>query len=108
AAFLEHHADAGPQPDGVALRVEAEDADAAGVRTSQAFAALDGGRLAGAVGAEDGGDGARGGGEGQTVDDVPAPVALDETLDLERRVGHMRSVGSGPPSLLRDHANQSD
>jgi hypothetical protein len=96
ATVLEQHADARSQPGAVAVRVEAEHADRSGVRAAQPLAALDGRRLARPVGPEHGGDGAARRGQAEPVDDGATGVALDETVDLERGVGHIRECRQRP------------
>ena len=83
AAGLEHDADARLEARGVGDRVEAEDADGAGVGPAVALARLDGGGLAGAVGAEDGGHGGGADREVEAVHGGFRSVPLDQAHDLD-------------------------
>lgn len=76
-------------------RVEAGDADPAGVGDAQALDAFDGGRLAGAVGAEDAEDLALLDGEGEAVHDGPAPVGRAQIGDFDEGHGTKPSGGRG-------------
>lgn len=77
-AGLEHHADARAQLTRLAHRVETQDGDRARVGLAVALAGLDGGGLAGSVGAEDGGDGARADVEVEPVHRGLRSVPLDQ------------------------------
>ena len=93
-ALLELDADDAVELVAVALRVEPEHADRARVGRPQPADGLDGGGLAGAVGAEDGEDLARLDREGDAVDGRPVAVALGEVGDFDDV--HAPSVAAGP------------
>ena len=84
----------GAQPVAVRARVEAEDADRAGVGRPQAGDRFDGGGLAGAVRAEDAEDLALLDGERHAVDGGAIAVALGEVGDFDHV--HAPSIGAGP------------
>src|SRR5690606_41442279 len=93
--------DAAPQLTG-SLRhrpVQAEDLDAAAVRTPQALAALDGRGLAGTVRTEHRGQLTAPGAQAEPVDDVAVAVAFTQLLDEQRGGGGgrgPRGVRAGP------------
>src|SRR5882762_9510551 len=96
-AVLQHDADQRPKRGCVPERVQPEYPDAAGVRTAEALADLDGGGLAGPVRAEQREHLAAGHGERQAVDGALRAVGLDEAGDLDRRPGvfaHAMSLGT--------------
>src|SRR6185437_12717255 len=95
AARLEHHADPGLKFGGVPGRVEAEDAHRPRVGAAVAFADLDRGGLARAVGPEDRGDLAAARGEAQPVDGGRRAVPLDHAGEFHggTRLGTGRNRG---------------
>ncbi len=80
SAGLQHDADAGSELVGVGDRVEAEHAYGSALRAAKALTGLDRGGLAGAVGAEDRGDGAGVDREVEPVDGGDRSVLHDEVL----------------------------
>ena len=87
--FLQLDADPLLQRHGVAARVEPEDGNRAAVGRAQAFDALHGGGLAGAVGADQAEDLARLDVEGDVVDGHGTPVGLADTGDVNGGLGHV-------------------
>ncbi len=88
ATRLEHHAHATGERGVVGQGVESGNADRACIRSAVALESLDRGRLAGAVGTEDGGDLARLGVERETVDRGDRAEADHQLVHLNR--GHDR------------------
>jgi hypothetical protein len=82
-SVLQLGADAAAQAVAGRRRVEAEDLRRAAVRPTQALEDLDGGRLSGAVGAEQAEQLATADGEGHAVEDVGRPVALAQPIDFD-------------------------
>jgi hypothetical protein len=94
-ALLEHRPDPGPA--GLGVGVGAEDPDAALGRRAQAEQHLDGRRLAGAVGAEDGDDVALPDGQVEVVDGDEISIALGQPGGVDNGGrGHVVDGRSGP------------
>ncbi len=87
ATALQHHADAGPLVGPGGGRIDVQHAHRARVGAPQPDGALDGGRLAGAVGSQHRGDPARGRLPGQPVERVDGPEASTD-VGQSHRCGH--------------------
>ena len=92
AAGLQHHADPRGERVVVGHRVEAEDPDGAAVGPPVPLADLDGGGLAGAVGAEQRDHRATRDGDADAVDGERRAVPLDEGVDLDSGTIHAGSL----------------
>ena len=90
-----HHPVTGP---GLAQHVDARDIDRSGERRIQAGDAAQQGRLAGAVGADERGDGLRLQGEGDLVEGSQARIVEDEPADVDHR-HHEASPAAGEESV---------
>ena len=105
--LLELDADPLLQRHGVPARVEAEDGNRAAVGRAQAFDALHGGGLAGAVGPDQAEDLARLDVEGDVVDGHGPPVGLANAGDVNGGLRHVAGPfchgppGGSAPDLLR-------
>ena len=107
AAALEHQPDPRPVVPRGRRRIGPEDADRSAIGSPVALEDLDRRRLAGAVRPEERERLAAGDPERDAVDDRPAAVALDEPLDLDRRVRRAgrrrlaagRGVRHEPPAI---------
>src|SRR3954453_11402776 len=91
-ALLELDPDDRAEPAAVPDRVEAQDANGAGIGIPETGGRLDRGGLAGAVGAEDSEDLALLDGERDAVDHGAVAVALRELIDVDDV--HARSIGA--------------
>ena len=110
AAGLQHHADPGHQSAVVGDRVEPEHADPTLVRAAIALAGLQRRRLAGAVGAEHGGDGVARDLQGEAVDGRLAAVGHAEIGDLDggRHGRQSTEQRSRLPQIARPVADVAD
>ena len=99
ATALEHQPDARPMVASGPPGVDAQDPDVAAIRPAVALDDLDGRRLAGPIGAEEGEDLAAADLEGEPAKDCPTVVALAKTVDLDRRGGPAGDGRHDPPEI---------